>query len=153
MPEIELDLGAQIIASFETLAAKLDRQERREQRLAQAVRQVPLTANSFTAGGTGIIDSSETLRVHDGYYWSVRRLTLSGFTAGTVTAYRNSAIPGVGEPLVPATVAATLTFGRGEMLLSPGDRIVLQCTGITGTVQVNGAADMFEMAFLASYIL
>lgn len=150
MPEIELDIGVQLVAAIETLAAAYARQESKRQRMAQAIRQVPLVANNPTGN---VIDSSETLRVHDGYYWSVRRLTLSGFSAGTAVIYRNSPIAGIGEVLVPFSQAATLTFGRGEMLLGPGDRLVAQFTGITGTPQLNGAADMFEMWLLPDYLL
>lgn len=147
MPEIELDLGAQLVASLETLTARLEREERQRQRMAQAIRQVPLTGPQ--ANAAGVIDVPDLLAVKTGYYWSVRRLTLSGFSAGTATVYLN----GIGgEPFVPVAQAGTFTFGRGEMLMHPGDRLVVQAAGITGYVQLNGAADCFEQWYLPHYI-
>lgn len=148
MPDFGVDFGAQLIASIDGMRAAYEREERRRQRMAQAVRQIPITANAPNAAG--VIVPTETMRVRDGYYGSVRRLVLSGFTAGTAVVYRNA---NGGEVLVPFSSAATATFGRGEMLLNPGDSMWVQTTGITGTVQVNGALDLFEMAFLPDYIL
>lgn len=151
MPEIELDIGAQLIASLETLSAAMARQERDRQRMAQAIRQVPLTAPQMTlSAGAGTIDSPDTLKAKTGYYWSVRRLTLQGWTAGTVNVRRND--PN-GEVLVPFPVPAANTFGRGEILLNPDDRLVVTATGITGLVQLNGAADAFEMWLLPDYLI
>ena len=150
MPDLELDIGAQLVAAVGSMTAMLEQQERQRQAQSQAVRQVPLTGPPPNAAG--IIDMPDLLMAKTGYYWSVRRLVLSGFSAGTAVVYRNSAITGVGEVLVPYAAAAAFTFGRGEMLLMPGDRLVVQATGITGTVQLNGAADCFEQWYLPYYI-
>ncbi|HXL59367.1 MAG TPA: hypothetical protein VN959_01620, partial [Mycobacterium sp.] len=83
------------------------------------------------------------------YIWGIRRLTANGFTAGTVTAYRNSS---AGEPIMPFPVPAVNTIGRGELLLMPGDRIVWGATGITGTVSYWGVADCFESWYLPYYL-
>jgi hypothetical protein len=147
VPEIELDLGAQLIASLETLTTKLDREEQRRQAMVQAVRQIPITAPQ--ANAAGLIDYPDLLAVKTGYYWGVRRLTLSGFSAGTANVYLNSVN---GELLAPFAQAGVATFGRGEALLHPGDRLVVQATGITGVVQLAGAADCFEQWYLPYYI-
>jgi hypothetical protein len=144
----ELEITAQLCASLDSLTGQLEREEKRRQQMTQAVRQVPLVGPSITTS-SGIIDSPDLLKVKTGYYWSVRRLTLSGFTAGTCVVYRNSVN---GEPMVPVQAAGVFTFGRGEMLLSPDDRIVVAATGITGYVQLNGAADCFEQWYLPYYI-
>lgn len=147
MPEIEIDIGAQLIASIEALSTTLARQEQQRQRMTQCVRQVPLTAPQ--ANSDGIIDYPDLLACKTGYYWSVRRLTLSGFTAGTAVIYLNGA---GGEPVAPYQAAGMFTFGRGELLMHPGDRLVVAATGITGYVQLNGAADCFEQWYLPTYI-
>src|SRR5882762_6597982 len=77
VPEIELDLGAQLIASLEGMTARLDREERQRQAIIQAVRQIPLTAPQ--ANAAGLIDYPDLLAAKTGYYWGVRRLTLTGF--------------------------------------------------------------------------
>lgn len=147
MPDIEIDIGAQLVASLETMAAKLDRDERHRQKMTQAIRQIPIAAPQ--ANAAGLIDYPDLLAVKTGYYWGIRRLTFSGFTAGTCVVYRNSII---GEPLLPVQAAGVFTFGRGEMLLSPGDRLVVSTASITGYVQMNGAADCFEQWYLPYYI-
>lgn len=148
MPELELT--AQLCASLDGLTAQLQRQETERQRAAQCVRQLPLaTGQMKLSGGAGTIDDPAQLRANTGYMWSVRRLTLSGFTAGTAVVYLN----GIGgEPVAPYAEAGMFTFGRGELLLHPGDRLVVAATGITGSVQLNGAADCFEQWYLPYYI-
>jgi len=147
MPEIDLGLFAGLTASIDGMTAALKREAGWRQRKAQVIRQVPLAPPQ--ANAAGVIDSPQSLRAPDGYYWSVRRLTLSGFTAGTAVVYLNGL---GGEPVAPFAEAATFTFGRGELLLHPGDRLVVQASGITGYVQLNGAADAFESWYLPWYI-
>jgi hypothetical protein len=146
----DLELTAQLAASLETMNAAMARQEETRRRALMAVRQVPIAANQMTlSGGAGTIDQPDSLMCRSGFYWSVRRLTLSGFTAGTGVVYLDGA---GGEPLVPFSQAATFTFGRGELLVHPGSRLVVTATGITGYVQLNGAADCFEQWYLPHYI-
>ena len=150
MADIEVDLGAQLVASIEGMAARLDREERQRQRMAQAIRQVPITPPQITLNaGAGTLDLPASLRVPTGYYWGVRRLTLSGFSAGTAVVYLNGA---GGEPVAPFAQAGTFTFGKGQLLMHPDDRLVVVATGITGVVQVNGAADLFEQWYLPYYL-
>lgn len=149
MPEIELDLGLQLIASIETLTDQLRRQWQHEQRKAQAIRQVPLAANQ--ANAAGIIDDPAQLRCPTGYYMSVRRLSVFGFSAGTAVVYMNSSL---GEPVATFTpTTGTVTHGKGHILMHPGDRLVVAATGITGTVQLNGAADLLEAWYLYAYLI
>jgi hypothetical protein len=147
VPDIELDLGVQLIASLEGLTARLDREERDRQRMSQAIRQIPLAANQPNAAG--VIDDPAQLRANTGYYWSVRRLVLSGFSAGSAIVYKNAL---GGEVMEIFTAAASMKYARSAMLLAPGDRLIVQVTGITGTVQLNGAADCFETWYLPQYI-
>lgn len=147
-PGAEIDISARLVASLDGVAGMLDRANQYQGLCKKAdLQQVPLTAPQ--ANAAGVIDSPDLLAVKTGYFWSVRRLTLSGFTAGTAVVYLN----GVGgEPVVPFAAAATYTFGRGELLMHPGDRLVVQATGITGYVQLNGAADCFLAWYLPWYI-
>lgn len=148
--EIDVDLGAQLAASLGTVAAGLARQERQRQDMSQCIRQVPLAPPQ--ANAAGVIDLPQALAVPTGYCWGIRRLTLSGFTAGTAVIYIDG-LPGTtaGEP-IPFAQAGTFTFGRGELLLHPGSRLVVQAAGVTGYVQLNGAADCFEQWYLPYYI-
>jgi hypothetical protein len=78
--------------------------------------------------------------------WGIRRLTLAGYTAGTAGIYIDDIEP------IPYQAAGMYTFGRGEMLLDSGQRLVVQATGITGTVTLFGCADCFPRDYLPIYM-
>lgn len=144
----DLEISADLLVG---LSDSMDREQRWRDKCARALTQVPLKAPQAT-GSPWVIDYPDLLAVKTGYYWSVRRLTLSGFTAGTAVAYLNG-LPGTtaGEP-IPFAQAGMFTFGRGELLLHPGDRLVIIGTSITGYIQLDGAADCFEQWYLPFYI-
>jgi hypothetical protein len=147
VPELDLEVGAQLVASLGSLTKAIAREQQWRARQAEVIRQVPITAPQ--AGASGIIDSPDLLAVKTGYFWGVRRLTLSGFTAGTATIYLNSTS---GEPVAPFPQAGVFTFSKGQLIMHPGDRLVVQATGITGYVQLNGAADLAELWYLPYYL-
>lgn len=146
---IELDVSAQVSASLGSIAQALRAEADHRQRMATAIRQVPFAGSVPLTGGAGTYDAADQLQAKTGYFWSIRRLTVQGFTAGSVTAYRNSA---AGEPVMPFPAPAVNTIGRGELLLMPGDRLVFSATGITGSVTFWGVADCFESWYLPHYI-
>lgn len=148
-PGIDLDVSARICVSLDGLAARMDREHDWRQRQAQVIRQIPFAGSVTLSGGAGTDDQPDKLTAKTGYIWGIRRITAQGFTAGTVTAYRNST---VGEPVLPFTAAAVNTLGKGQLLLMPGDRLVWGATGITGTVTYWGAADCFESWYLPYYL-
>ena len=148
-----IDVTAQLSLAIGELTAEIRAQNRDRQRLAQALRQGPITAAAMTlAGGAGVIDLPDLLAVKTGYYWSVRRLTLTGWTAGSVTVALNATAALGGEPVAPFPTPAVFTYGRGELLMHPGDRLVISATGITGSVILDGAADIFEQWYLPYYL-
>lgn len=139
---IEVDLDV-----FASLSEKLDREHKWRDKIQGAIYQhtfdplqVPLVA------GSGTLDLPGQMSPPRGFMWGVRRLTLSGYTAGNATAYLNNLEP------IPFSQAGMSTFGRGEMVLGSGDRLTVQATGITGIVQLNGVADCFETWYLPYYI-
>jgi hypothetical protein len=117
--------------------------------------QVPIT------GGNGAFQMNDLLMPKAGYMWCIRRLTASGYTAGSVVAYKGGMVvggtyTGGGDPF-PFSAAGAATIGRGELLLDQGDALVIVCTGITlatgfAGVQINGAADCFERWLLPRYL-
>ena len=148
-PGIDVELTARLCASLDGAAAAMDRETAWRQKIALAIRQVPFAGAVTLSAGAGTDDQPDKLQAKTGYIWSVRRITAQGFSAGTVTAYRNSA---AGEPVMPFPVPAVNTLGRGELLLMPGDRLVWSATGITGTVSYWGVADCFEAWYLPYYL-
>jgi hypothetical protein len=132
-------------------------------RLFESLHQVPIGALQVTiSGGAGAYQMPDLLSPKAGYMWSVRRITASGYSAGTVTVYKNGAVVGGsavagGEPVMPFAAAGTSTAGRGEILLDQNDQLIIVCSGITlsagfAGVQINGAADFFERWLLPEYL-
>jgi len=111
------------------------------------VRQVPLYATAFA--GSGTITQPATLGPPTGSYWSVRRLAVSGFSAGTVTFYVNDP---AGEIAAVFAAAGVQTFNRGGVLIHPQDYLVAVGATITGNVTVIGAADQFPDWYLSEYL-
>lgn len=143
---LELEAGIQIAAG---LAQEMRADRDWKRRVAGALSQVPFAGSVTLSSGAGTLDQPDLFQAKTGFYWSVRRLTAVGWTSGAVTAYKNSTN---GEPVAPYPSPSVFTFGRGELLLNPGDRLVFAATGITGTVSVWGAADCFETWYLPFYI-
>jgi hypothetical protein len=118
--------------------------------------QVPITA------GAGVYQMNDLLMPKAGYMWSVRAITASGYTAGSVIVYKGGAVvggayTGGGDPRCPFPQAQTNTFGRGEFVVDIGDPLIVVCTGITldsahAGVQINGSADCFEKWLLPDYL-
>jgi len=156
-PGSEVSIEAGVSVALGRIADSLDYESRWRSRIAQAVTQLDFAIGDqiTLSGGAGTLDLPDKFAAKTGYMWSVRRLTARGWTAGTVTAYRNSTS---GEPVAPwpdpggSAGGAVFTFGRGELLLKPGDRLVFAAAGITGTVNVWGVADCFESWYLPFYI-
>lgn len=142
-----IELSAQIALSLGDIATAMQQEQAWRRRCAGAIQQVPVISNQVN--GSGTIDTPDALAVKTGYIWGLRRLSCYGFSAGTVTVYIGAA---GGEVLFPFDQAGTATFGRGEMLLMPGDRLVAVGAGITGTFQLQGRADCFEQWYLPYYI-
>lgn len=92
-------------------------------------------------------DNTALLAPPRGNCWSVRRLSAFGFTAGTVTIMLDGL-----EPVWVFSAAGSETWGRGELLLQPGQKLTVSYTGITGNVYLAGAADEFPFWYLQEYI-
>jgi hypothetical protein len=114
------------------------------------VRQVPLFMPVPLSSGAGQFTGLIGVQGPPvGWYWSIRRLTAQGFTAGTVIVYENSVN---GEAMFPFAQAGTLTAGRGEELMTPQSYLVIAATGITGTVTLFGRADAIPDWYLTRYL-
>ncbi|HWM96735.1 MAG TPA: hypothetical protein VNO54_06725 [Streptosporangiaceae bacterium] len=146
-----------ISASLDRVASMMQDREVRQGRLFDALHQVQIGPQQIPlVAGAGTLVQVENFGPKAGFMWSIRRLTASGFTAGSVTAWKNgTAIAGTivgGEPLVPFASAGVNTSGRGDVLLDQNDYLTFSATGITGLVQINGAADNFERWLLPDYL-
>lgn len=128
---------------FADLSEKLDREHKWREKMSHCVYQQNFPP--IVVGSTGL-EQSNRLGPQLGFMWSIRRITLAGWSGGTVGAWINNIEP------IPFAQAGMYTFGRGELLLNSGEHFTIQASGYTGTVQLFGAADVFESWYLPYYI-
>ena len=97
---------------------------------------------------SGTVDYPDMWGPKDGYHRDVRRISAWGFTAGTITIYRNSAS---GEQLGVFTQTGSYTFS-GNAFLGPRDRLIFVAASITGNVQIAMTAVVVESAWWPVYV-
>lgn len=141
-------LLVQVTAALGDIKAALDRQARPRVPFAAChpvtfVGQIPLS------GGAGTLSTPDLYGPHDPYYWDVRAIAFSGFTAGTVTVSENAA---GAQPIAQTTQIGQFTWSA-QNILSPRDWLVFNATGVTGNVQFVGLAVEIETAWLAEYLM
>jgi hypothetical protein len=169
----ELDVGldfsvfGKIGDSLARVASMMENREERRRKLFEQLHQVPIACPDIPINSSaGVLQMPDMLSPKAGYMWSVRRLTTTGYSAGTVLGYKNGIVLGTGanatavggEAVAPFASAGVLTFGRGELLMDQNDQLIFTATGITLSVagssgiQVGGAADCFERWLLPEYL-
>jgi hypothetical protein len=108
----------------------------------------PQGAIALTAGA-GTFLQPDILGPTTMYWWDLRKLSCWGFTAGTVTAVKNSIN---GETIAAFPSAGNFTWSTQE-LLAPDDNVILIAAGITGSVQFSLRAIEIETAWLPEYLV
>jgi hypothetical protein len=148
----DIDLGFAVLE----LGDKVDKMKEWWEKHSDIVYQTPIVAQ---ATGTAPVSSpndaaapgTSNLQPDLGTCWSVRRLSVSGYTAGTVTLYINGI-----EPVASWTFGTTsypyYTYAKGAILLQPGDKLTLGYSGVTGTALLFGSADTFPYWYLRRYL-
>ena len=151
------------------VASELDGSARKL-RLANEMFQIPFAGLIAISSSAGTLPMPDAGGPNTGYYFSVRRMSAEGFSAGTVTVYKNGVTQASGGAVVgnPEIVAvfnpptagliAAQFFGRGDLLLNPNDFLTFAASGITVTaayagVQINGSADCFPSWLLPEYLM
>lgn len=143
--------SVQLSASVESLTEAMREQRDRLDRLTRAVRPVYITGIPMTlSGGDGTLNVPNMLGPATGRYWDVHRITVSGFTAGTVTVYDSST---AGDTLLIIASAGSQFLGKAQMLLAPQRTLVFSASGITGTVAVSMAMTEIEARWIGDYLL
>ena len=145
----ELDVIAGFSLQLGRIADSMAAEQEWRRRCAGAIQQVCIVSPAQTGDGT--LDQPDAMMAKTGYTWSLRRLTVYGFTQGSVIVYKNAA---GGEPLMPYPVAAVNTFSKGQVMLRPGERLVAVGTGTAedDTWQLWADADCFESWYLPYYL-
>lgn len=132
---------------FLGLGTKMDRYNEWRIKHGEAVFQQPVTGQ---LSGNGTLDNGPPqMGPPREHCWSIRWLSITGFSAGSVALQINGMEP---YYTVTPTVNGWNKMGRGELLLQPGDRITLTATGITGSVLLMGRADTFPYWHLPKYL-
>lgn len=146
----ELQVLASLAASLGDVAAEMRAERDRRARLAEAIWPVgPYTIFHSTSSGA-VIDRPELMGPRDGYAWDLRFLTAVGFSAGTVTVNLNSS---AGPQVLAYPQAGVYQFGKMQLLLRAGDRLVVTTAGITGTVDMVISYVRVKLAALSDYAL
>lgn len=149
-----LDVWAKVGFHLESLTAAVAEQNRRRERLALAIHQVPIATQGLAASGT--IDAPQLWGPRAGFWWDCHRLTAAGFSAGTVAVYKNGVADG--NQVAAFQSAGVVTNGKAQCLIGPGDRLIAVGTGITlntGTSQwvLGGDAIQIESWAIFDYLV
>jgi hypothetical protein len=99
--------------------------------------------------GSGTFDAADLLGPHDPYWWDLRLFAAWGFTAGTVTIYKNAT---AGQQIGALSAPGNITWSS-QKLLRPRDRIIVVAAGITGNVQFSLEAIEVESRWLPEYLM
>lgn len=111
------------------------------------------------SGGVGILDLPQQLGPGLGYNWDVHTISATGFTAGTVSGWinlpslANVAAGPAGALRAPFTAAGVINYGKNQLFLRQGERLVFIATGITGSVLVSLDATSLTDEYVGEYLL
>lgn len=145
--EVGFDAEIDLTGDGEEGGTKKEKDKRADDRLSQQVYQYRLTPNLIPlVSGSGTLLEPTQYGPPVGFMWSVRRLTISGYTAGTVTVYLNQIEP------IAFPAAGTYTFGKGELMLDNGDNLSFTAASVTGQPVVFGSVDVIPRNQLPAYL-
>ncbi len=152
MPKIKLELGAELdILNGTEFAEGLGKaQSSLLSELARGLKSVrvapiplqtvtgTIAGQTFTVGGDA--PNSQQFGPREGYVWSVRRVSVYGDqSVDSIQVFR-------GDPTQRANFICTIplstgraSFGKGELILHPGENLAFTGTGITSTIMSIGA--------------
>jgi len=157
-PPDVVEAQVSLTASLGEIVDRLTRREEHAERAAvdlwQNVHMVPILYTGLTglAGSTGaVIASPDRMGPSTGFWWDVRRLSIWGFTAGTVNVYLND-ISGNGELVASFPQPGQYTWSGG-LLLGPDDYLAAITAGVTGSVFLAGQAVEVGTRYLPDYLI
>ena len=129
------------------LAASIERQSRAR---GMSVPPIwPAELNALYGVGTQVIDQPDTHAPKAGWAWDLYRVSVSGFTQGTVTLYRTAVQPQ--NTFLIWTQPGMYTLDKRQGLIMPGDRFVWQFTGVDHAYTA-GSFVLIEIAELSDYL-
>jgi hypothetical protein len=147
----ELQVLASLAASLGDVAAEMRAERDRRARLAEAIWPVGPYSIVHSTTSSATIDRPELMGPRPGYAWDLKFLTAVGFSAGSVNVYLNGVSNNTQMLTFPQ--AGVYQFGKLQLLLRGGDRLVVTTTGITGTVDMTLAYVRIKLDTLSDYAL
>ncbi len=160
MAKVTLQLGAELdLLNKHEFETGLESQWQAQQRAAAAgikYRRLPLMTGAAAAGALSVTEASgNDCGPNEGFAWMAKRLAVQGLTAGVtpdvVNLFRNN--PGQPGNFLWQFNGNNLayTFGTFEIVLLPGEKLVLQSVGAfaaTGQVTLSGELVQVPAEFL-----
>lgn len=161
---VDVEFLASIDAGINRLADQIAAQKANPADLNEYIYPVEIPAQQVkvTAGGALTIASAELLGPRSGFYWDVRRVTITGLASSSenVTVYRGStgtASDQVANNTISFGAGPTFTYapGLGACLLRAGQSIVIGGSGLTASELVTATFDAIAVAapYLGAYLL
>jgi hypothetical protein len=159
-----LDLMATFGVSLSAIAGQLAKADRDRSELLNAIYPVEIPAQQVkvTGGGVLSVSSAELMGPRSGWYWDVRRVTVTGLASSSeiVTLYRGSS--GSSADAQVQNVVTTLTgptgtygAGLGAFMLRAGQSIIVGGSSLTASELVTVTADAIAVAapYIGAYLL
>jgi hypothetical protein len=148
---IAFDFSAGLQASIGSLTDEMKAWRSGRQRLAQAVHPfvipgIPLSLST----GAGTLNQPNILSPRTGKFWDIRRISCTGYTAGTVTCYLNSTS---GDIVALFASAGVLLNGKAQLLIGANDLLVFGAASITGTVTIGLAGVEVDAERIGEYLI
>lgn len=116
----------------------------------EACHPVPILGQVAIVSSAGTLQQKDLYGPKTGYWWDLRRLSVYGFTAGTVTVFKNSA---QSNPVHVFTAAGDQPWSAA-VLMAPEDQLLFVAAGITGgPITIEGQAIEVETSWLPVYLM
>jgi hypothetical protein len=146
-----IEIMAGLSASIGNLAGQLEIDRESRRKLAQAIHPFTIPPQPIAvSGGAGSLDQPNILGPRTGKYWDLRRISCTGFSAGTVTVYLSQS----GAEMVGVfSAAGVLTLGKAHILLGGNDRLYFSAASITGTPVVSIAGLEIDATWIGEYLI
>lgn len=127
--------GVELKASIDSLTGEIARDRKFRQQVAQAIHPFTIPPMPITiTSSAGSLFLPNITGPQLGNYWDVHRISVTGYTAGTVAVYLNQANAElVANFVTPASgpIVGTQFYGKGHIVLGGNDSLYFNATGIT----------------------
>lgn len=154
------ELMARLSASVDGLAGELKSDRDRRDRLSQLIQPFSIPSIAVPYGGAtpgngvGNTDVPNMLGPRSGQVWDVHQISTTGWATGTMSVFLDA----VNGTLVAqfSAAPAVLNFGKGQLLITAGSRLIIVGAAATGAVAAAAVAlrgVQMDARMLGDYLL